>query len=76
MLSIWTSLKICRLVELSHIPCGRTSFRWKALFSLLRNFELLAKKNIKVPIAANCKGFCLQTTSKSHSYHLKLRRLL
>ena len=25
---------------------------------------------VKVPIAANWKGVCLQNTSKSHSYHL------
>ena len=31
---------------------------------------------IKVPIAANWKGVCLQNTSKSHSYHLKLWLLL
>ena len=27
---------------------------------------------IKVPIAANWKGICLQNASKPHSYHLKI----
>ena len=27
---------------------------------------------LKVPIAANWKGVCLQNTSKPHSYHLKI----
>ena len=27
---------------------------------------------LKVPIAANLKDVCLQNTSKSHSYHLKI----
>ena len=27
---------------------------------------------IKVPIAPNYKGVCLQNTSKPHSYHLKI----
>ena len=27
---------------------------------------------IKVAIAANCKGVCLQNTSKPHSHHLKI----
>ena len=27
--------------------------------------------SLKVPIALNYKGVCLQNTSKSHSYHLK-----
>ena len=31
---------------------------------------------VKVPIAANWKGVCLQNTSKSHSYHLKIWHLL
>ena len=30
----------------------------------------------RVHIAANCKGVCLQNTSKSNSYHLKIWRLL
>ena len=32
--------------------------------------------SIQVPIAANCKDVCLQNTSKSHSYHLKIWLLL
>ena len=31
---------------------------------------------IKVPIAPNYKGVCLQNTSKSHSSHLKIWQLL
>ena len=31
---------------------------------------------IKVQIAANCKDVCLKNTSKSHSYHLKIWKLL
>ena len=31
---------------------------------------------LKVPIAPNYKGVCLQNTSKSHSYHLKIWQLL
>ena len=31
---------------------------------------------LKVPIAANEKGVCLQNTSKSHSYYLKIWHLL
>ena len=31
---------------------------------------------IKVPIAANQEGVCLQTTSKSYSYHLKIWHFL
>ena len=31
---------------------------------------------IKVPVAAIKKGVCLQNTSKSHSYHLKIWYLL
>ena len=27
---------------------------------------------IKVPIAPNLKGVCLQNASKSHSYHVKI----
>ena len=27
---------------------------------------------LKVPIAPNYKGVCLQNTSKAHSYHLKI----
>ena len=61
-------------------------------FALLSNLESLSYKeyqfskewlvflmmpyNIKVPIAANQKDVCLQNTSKSHSYHLKILRLL
>ena len=30
---------------------------------------------VKVPIASNCKGVCLQNTSKSYSYHLKIWQL-
>ena len=29
-------------------------------------------EGVKVPIAANGKGVCLQNTSKPHSYHLKV----
>ena len=29
-------------------------------------------KRVKVPIAPNYKGVCLQNTSKPHSYHLKI----
>ena len=32
--------------------------------------------DIKVPIVPNCKGVCLQNTSKFHSYHLKIWHLL
>ena len=32
--------------------------------------------SLKVPIAPNLKGVCLQNTSKSHSYHFKILRLL
>ena len=32
--------------------------------------------SIKVPIAPNKKGVCLQNTSKSHSCHLKIWQLL
>ena len=31
---------------------------------------------LEVSIAANYKGVCLQNTSKSHAYHLKIWRLL
>ena len=31
---------------------------------------------IKVPIAPNYKGVCLQNTSKFHSHHLKIWHLL
>ena len=31
---------------------------------------------VKVPIAANWKGVCLQNTSKSHLHHLKIWPLL
>ena len=31
-----------------------------------------SKRHFKVPIAPKKKGFCLQNTSKSHSYHLKI----
>ena len=27
---------------------------------------------VKVPVAPNYKGVCLQNTSKPHSYHLKI----
>ena len=33
---------------------------------------LPCSKGFKVPIAPNCKDVCLQNTSKSHSYHLKI----
>ena len=35
----------------------------------LNSIDLL---KLKVPIAANWKGICLQNTSKPHSYHLKI----
>ena len=42
-----------------------------------RNFSLLADfLCIKVPIAPNWKGVCLQNTRKSNSYHLKIWQLL
>ena len=31
---------------------------------------------VKVPIAANWEGVCLQNTSKPHSYHLKIWHFL
>ena len=34
------------------------------------------KQGLKVPIAANWKGFCLQNTRKPHSYQLKIWWLL
>ena len=34
------------------------------------------KRDVKVPKAAECKDVCLQNTSKSHSYNLKIWRLL
>ena len=40
------------------------------LVSVTWGFALLDSQ-IKVPIAASCKGVCLQNTSKSHTYHLK-----
>ena len=52
---------------------------------IIINANIFLKKNrktmdlmshIKVPIAANCKDVCLQNTSKSHSYHLKILKLL
>ena len=33
-------------------------------------------RRLKVPIAPNLKGVCLQNRSNSHSYHLKLWQLL
>ena len=38
--------------------------------------DLMMEDYLKVPIAANKKGVCLQNTSKSHSYHLKIWHLL
>ena len=38
------------------------------LISQMKNLS-----NIKVPIAPNYKGVCLQNTSKPHSYHLHLK---
>ena len=35
-----------------------------------------ATQNLKVPIPATWKGVCLQNTSKSHSYQLKIWYLL
>ena len=35
------------------------------------NIKLL--KDFKVPIAAIKNGVCLQNTTKSHSYHVKIR---
>ena len=32
----------------------------------------IIEKQLKVPIAANWKGVCLQNTSKPHSYHLNI----
>ena len=32
--------------------------------------------SVKVPIATNLKGVCLQNASKPHLYHLKIWRLL
>ena len=43
--------------------------------SLLRKLVRLMKKvgaSVKVPIAPNYRGVCLQNTSKPHSYHLKI----
>ena len=37
---------------------------WTELFNFQNSF--------KVPIAPNYKDVCLQNTSKSHSYHLKI----
>ena len=37
---------------------------------------LIAFPPFKVQIAANWKGVCLQNTSKSHSFHLKIWLLL
>ena len=50
-----------------------------ALFNFQRSQVSMSKSTLvffKVPIAANYKGVCLQNTSKSHSYHLKIWRLL
>ena len=41
---------------------------WVGMDQSLREF--------KVPIVAIQKGVCLQNTSKPHSYHLKIWRLL
>ena len=38
--------------------------------------DLSIDQSFKVPIAANWKDVCLQSTSKSHSYHLKIWPLL
>ena len=34
--------------------------------------QFLNRNNVKAPIAPNYKGVCLQNTSKSSSYHLKI----
>ena len=36
------------------------------------NGLMIALVHIKVPVAPNYKGVCLQNTSKPHSYHLKI----
>ena len=38
----------------------------------LKAFADYKMKVLKVPIAPNYKGVCLQNTSKPHSYHLKI----
>ena len=40
--------------------------------SLEDRYLTLSLYIIKVPIAPNYKGVCLQNTSKSHLYHLKI----
>ena len=37
-----------------------------------KNIVNCSDKYIKVPIAPNYKGVCLQSTSEFHSYHLKI----
>ena len=44
----------------------------KIIVRTLENSGLEHNTFIKVPIAANWKGVCLQNTSKPHSYHLKI----
>ena len=52
----------------------------KNIYRSMHPTEYISKKKVtvivKVPIAANCKNVCLQNTSESHSYHLKIWRLL
>ena len=64
--------------SLSHCPEMLMNLRKKGIENIVvkgenaGNQHLKANSFIKVPIAANWKGVCLQNTSKLHSYHLKI----
>ena len=53
----------------SHLPRA-------ALSEMIRIVKPGSQILFKVQIVANYKDVCLQNTSKSHSYHLKIWRLL
>ena len=44
----------------------------KAFILYSAHFNMIQFSSLKVPLAANWKGVCLQNISKSHSYHLEI----
>ena len=63
-LSGWKSLKF--------VVWERVIFKLDGKISGLSKLQTMCEMLLKVPIAANWKGVCVQNTSKPHSYHLKI----
>ena len=68
---VWSRVKLLSLSKVGLVKSKNIHIVKKIDATLMIRYVLL-----KVPIAAHCKGICLQNTSKSQSYPLKIWRLL